>query len=72
MNLSEMLKAADDKRNQGNWIPANGGTETPFWTRNGYLLLYVYQASTGRHSYMNVQTDLLMSDDEARMALGTY
>lgn len=56
----------------GNWYPACGGTETPFWTRNRRYLLYVWQPSTGKHAYLDVQTDLILTDEEARLALGTY
>jgi hypothetical protein len=57
---------------QGNWTPASGGTETSFTTRTGRRLLYVYQARTGRHAYLDVQTDLILTDEEARQALETY
>ena len=57
MNLAEMLKQSEAKRNQGNWVPASGGTETPFFTRSGRKLLYVYRASTGRHAYLDVQSE---------------
>jgi hypothetical protein len=72
MNLPEMLKIADDKKKNGNWTPANGGTETPFLTRSGRTLLYCYQATTGNHAYLDCGTDLILSDEEARLALGTF
>lgn len=53
----------------GDWLPACGGTETPFKSRSGRVLLYVYQASTGRHAYLDVGQDLILTDDEARTAL---
>lgn len=71
MNLSEMLDAADAKRNNGAWVPACGGTEEPFTSRSGRRLLYVYQATTGNHAYLDLGTDLILSDEEARLALGT-
>lgn len=55
---------------QGNWIPANGGTETPFQTRTGRKLLYCWQPSTGKHAYLDCQSDLILSDQEAELALG--
>lgn len=55
-----------------NWQPANGGTETPFTTRNRRRLLYVWQPSTGNHAYLDCDTDIVLSDEEARLALGTY
>lgn len=60
------------KRENGVWTPACGGTETEFKTRNGHRLLYVWQQSTGRHAYLNLDTDIVLTDDEARAALGTY
>lgn len=48
-----------------NWYPANGGTETPITYRSGAVLLYVYQPSTGRHAYLDTQTDLILEDEHA-------
>ena len=53
-----------------NWIPACGGTEVPFVTRTGRKLLYCYQPSTGNHAYLDCGTDLILSDEEATVALG--
>lgn len=72
MTLADALDALDDARSQGNWEPANAGTETEFVTRNGRRLLYVWQPSTGNHAYLDLSTDLILSDEEARLALGTY
>ena len=54
------------------WFPASGGTETPFMTRNGRRLLYVWQPSTGAHAYLDLDTDIILTDAEARSALGTF
>jgi len=62
-SLAEALAAVDRQNEQGNWVPACGGTETPFRMR-GYKLLYVWQQSTGRHAYLNVETDMILSDAE--------
>jgi len=51
------------------WVPANGGTETSFMARSGNWLLYCFNPHTGKHAYLNVNTDLIMSDDEARQHL---
>jgi hypothetical protein len=59
-------------RSQGNWYPACGGTETAFRTRGGHLLLYCWQPSTGKHAYLNVETDIILTDEEARATLATY
>lgn len=49
----------------GPWYPANGGAELPFVARNGMRLQYMWQPSTGRHAYMNLDTDMVLSDREA-------
>ena len=72
MNIVEQLEANDRKKEQGNWVPACGGTEVPFMTRSGVRLLYCWQQSTGRHAYLNCETDLIISDEEARMILGNF
>jgi hypothetical protein len=59
MTLTELLAAKQAKAEQGNWIPANNGTETPFLTRSGRRLLYCWQQSTGKHAYLNCDTDLI-------------
>lgn len=56
---------------QGNWYPASGGTEEPF-TVKGYRLLYVYQPSTGRHAYLNLDTDMILSEKEAGRIFDTF
>ena len=66
------FRAAQQRRDNGVWVPACGGTETPFTTRNGHRLLYCWQQSSGRHAYIDLRTDIALSDDEARAALGTY
>ncbi len=52
------------------WVPANGGTEFPFRTRSGKRLLYCYNPHEQRHAYMDVDTDMLVTDEEARAHLG--
>lgn len=70
--LAQMVAEADEKAAQGAWVPACGGSEVPFWTRAGRRLLYCYQATTGRHAYIDMQTDLILSDEEAALALETF
>ena len=70
--LAERFALCDAKRAQGNWFPACNGTETPYLTRTGRRLLYVYQPSTGKHAYLDTQTDLILSDDESEEAHGRY
>ncbi len=68
--LAELLAAADKRAANGNWVPAAGGTEVPFETRSGRRLLYCWQPSTGRHAYLDLGTDLILTDEEAELALG--
>lgn len=70
--LADILRMKREKAEQGDWVPANGGTETIFHTRTGRRLLYCWQPSTGDHRYLDCDTDLILSDEEARLALGTY
>jgi hypothetical protein len=58
--------------NDGNWVPGCGQTETEFRTRSGFRLLYCYNAVQHKHAYLNLDTDMLMTDEEARMAIGLY
>lgn len=69
-NLAELIADKEKKAQQGNWIPANNGTEVPFVTRNNRRLLYCWQPSTGRHAYLDCGTDLILTDEEAVLALG--
>lgn len=70
--LAALLDAADARRAQGPWIPAANGTEVPFTTRSGRRLHYCYQPSTGRHAYLDCSTDILLTDEEAELALGKF
>jgi hypothetical protein len=63
------LIEARKKAEQGNWFPACDGTETEFKTRSGMRLLYCYQPSTGNHAYLNLDTDIILTDQEAWDAL---
>lgn len=68
--VKEILDEKQAKAENGPWVPACGGTETPFWTRERRRLLYCWQPSTGKHAYLDVGTDLILTDEEARLALG--
>ena len=70
MNLKELLDARDRRAADGPWIPASHGTERAFWTRTGRHLLYCWQPTTGRHAYLDLGTDLILSDEEGEQALG--
>lgn len=67
--LSEKLAERKYRAEQGNWVPACGGTETPFRTKSGKILLYCWQPTTGRHAYLDVGTDMILSDEDAMDAL---
>lgn len=64
-----IMELVEHVRGKGDWVPARGGTETPFVSRSGRRLLYVYQATTGRHAYLDVGTDIVLTDEEAQQAL---
>lgn len=55
--------------NADRWVPAAGGTEVPFRSRTGARLLYCFNPNTGKHAYLNCDTDLILSDDEANMLM---
>jgi hypothetical protein len=63
--VAEVLEERQARKEQGIWIPACGGTETPFMTRSGRRLQYLWQPSTGRHAYYDVDSDLILTDREA-------
>jgi hypothetical protein len=46
------------------------GTETPFPTRTGRRLLYCYNPKQDRHAYLDLGSDVILTDDEALNALG--
>jgi hypothetical protein len=60
------------ERKTGYWVPACGGTETPFRTRTGMTLLYCWNPVTDRHAYLDCGTDIILSDEEAQAALAVY
>jgi hypothetical protein len=66
------IHAEIQRRENGPWLPACGGTETPFTSRSGLRLLYCWQPSTGKHAYLNCDTDIILTDEEARAALMTW
>lgn len=70
VTIEQKIKAEDFRRSQGNWYPACGGTETEFRTKTGRRLLYCWQPSTGRHAYLDLDSDIILSDEEAQNALG--
>jgi len=68
--LSVALDARQITAERGPWVPASGGTEIPFVTRTGHRLQYLWQPTTGKHAYIDCDTDILLTDEEARRILG--
>jgi hypothetical protein len=64
-SLADNMNAFDSWKSQGDWVPANNRTEEPFKTRSGYTLLYCFQPRSGKHAYLNVETDMILTDEEA-------
>jgi hypothetical protein len=56
--------------NKDTWVPACGGTEQPFRARSGTRLLYCYNPQRHQHAYLNVDCDVIISDEEANLHLG--
>ena len=59
-SIEDIIKA---KEANGRLVPACGGTEKPF-TCKGYRLLYCWDMGTNKHVYLNLGTDMVLSDDE--------
>ena len=57
-------------RRADRWVPASGGHEQPFKSRSGKRLLYVWNAKTGEHAYLDMDSDLILTPEEATMAIG--
>jgi hypothetical protein len=70
--LVNYLARLDVWKAQGDWVPASNGTEQPFTACSGARLLYCWQPRSGRHAYLDLGTDLILTDDEARRHLGTF
>jgi hypothetical protein len=51
------------------WVAACGGTETPFRTRTGRMLFYMWNRTTGEHAYYDVEGDVFLTYEEASLAL---
>ena len=68
-SVATLLDEDAARKAQGDWYPACGGTEVPFRTRSGRKLLYCWQPSTGNHAYLDCETDLILADEEALLAL---
>ena len=67
--IAEEKKQLAENRLNDNWLPACGGTEEPFVSRSGKRLQYVWQPSTGQHAYLDLDSDIILSDEEAEACL---
>ena len=47
------------------WVPACGGMETPFKSKSGAMLTYMWNQTTGEHAYYNHDTDTFLSYADA-------
>jgi hypothetical protein len=65
ITLEQAIIKDNARRENGTWYPACGGTELPFTSRSGARLQYMFQPSTRRHAYYNLDTDLFLTDAEA-------
>ena len=48
-----------------NWYPAANGTEVPIKYRSGYTLLYCWNPIRKEHAYLNCDTDIILSSEDA-------
>ena len=64
LTMIEGILELDALAEQGNWIPACGGLEVPFTTRNGHKVLYCWQPSTGKHAYLDMGSDLIIPNED--------
>lgn len=60
----------EERIERGRWVPACGGTEEPYRTRSGILVMYVWHTGTGEHAYLDVLSDIIMTPAEAEAAHG--
>jgi hypothetical protein len=72
LTIADKLSEMDRKREQGDWFPANSGAETPFLSRSGRRLLYCWQPSTGNHAYLDMGSDMILTQEEADLAMQLY
>lgn len=56
--------------NNDNWVPACGGTELPFETRNGRRVQYMWNRNSREHAYYDLDRDIFLDDAELKEAFG--
>ena len=69
--IEEILNARKIREDR-EWIPACGGTEVPFFSRTGRHLQYCWNQLTGEHAYLDLGSDLFLTNEEAQQALAIY
>jgi hypothetical protein len=62
LSVAQRIDCEHTRREQGAWVPACNGMETPFRRRTGHRGLYCWQPSTRRHAYLDCRTDALIPD----------
>lgn len=63
ISLATALDAMDRlKWNEGNFVPANGRTETPFKFEH-QTYLYCWHTGVGEHRYIHMESDMPMPKD---------
>lgn len=67
--LQDKLNEVEARKAQGNWQIACGGAEKPFNAKSGRRLQYMWQPSTGKHAYLDLGTDIFLTDEEALFEL---
>jgi hypothetical protein len=45
------------------WVPACGGAEEPTRTRQGRMVLYVWNAALRQHRYLDLGSDMILPAD---------
>ena len=71
LTLGAYFKALDAWKAEGDWVPASNGTEKPFLSKSGVRLLYCWQPRSGAHAYLDCDSDIFLTDEEARNLLAT-
>jgi hypothetical protein len=69
-SVADMLNEAQARRERtGRWVAACGGSETPMLVQ-GVRVLYCWNNGTGKHAYLNLDTDMIMLDGEFEALCG--
>jgi hypothetical protein len=63
-----IMDSTEHKINRDQWVAACGGSEKPFKAPNGLLVWYMWNRKTGEHAYLNVKTDIFLTQEEVEQA----